>query len=993
MMCLAAAALSALVAPEASGQQATPAGSGGSVVGVVTDATSRSPLSGVTIEIEGTRLGSGSGADGRFRVAGVPAGSQVVIARRIGYNPSRQTVTVTAGAEVTANFVLGASPIALDQVVITGTAGATSRREIGNAVTSVSAVDELEKSAAPDMASLLNARAPGVTITPRTGRLGAGPSIQIRGRNSLGLDASPLIYVDGVRVSNATSTGPSTAGGLSGQASQVGGRLNDINPEDIESIEIIKGPAAATLYGTEASNGVIQIITKRGAAGARPQFNAVIEMGTLNFPNADGRIQTNYARNPAGEIVTWNGVRQESDSGRDIYRRGATRRYTGSASGGLEQLKYFVSGSYESSYGVEPNNELQQFGFTANLNTALRSHTDVGTSLRYISNAIRLGADVGASPLLGAQVGHALLFPASRGFFPAPPEVAQELYDNTSNVNRFTGSVTVNNRPATWFSQRAIVGIDYSGEDARNLERFAEPDLAVFVGAAASGRIGQTLRQNYVATADYSGSARFDLTSSLRSTTSVGGQFYRTSANTSFLGGIGFPGPGLETVSATATPLASVQQELLNTTIGGFVEQGFAWNDRLFLSAGFRVDNNSAFGDDFKWVTYPKVSASWVINEEGFWADNRIVNSLRLRAAYGESGRQPQTYSALRTYAPVPGPGGTNAVTPGSIGNPDLKPERGREYEMGFETFLFNRLSVDFTYFTRRTEDVIVNQPVAPSAGFAGNQVQNLGEVDNAGYEVGASLRALSRDNFSWEIGLNMATNKDEITDLGGLPTVLASSGPYNLVGYPIGGIWSKRVVSADRDATTGGPTNILCDGGASAAPVTCAQAPLVYIGTPTPKFTGALQNTFTFGRNLRLYALFDWKQGHRIFNAVEFLRCTGQTGAPLCHENYYPNEYDPVRLAEARGAAIAAQTWSQYMQSANFIKLREVSLNYTLPQRWTKGRASITLAGRELATWTDYRGIDPEANRQNAATTAFQDDQAVTPNLQRFIATFNITW
>lgn len=966
----------------------------GSITGRVTDAAAGAPLPGVTLQLEGTRLGAGTTNDGRYRIAGVQAGTYTLVARRIGYNPQRQSVTVAGTGEVVANFQLQSSPIALDQVVITGTAGAQERRAIGNSVTTISASEELSKSAAPNLGTLLNARASGVTILPRSGRLGAGPSVQIRGRASLGLENSPLLYIDGVRVNNATATGPQgVAGGLGGQGSQVGGRLNDLNPEDIESIEIIKGPAAATIYGTEAANGVIQVITKRGAANAAPQVTAGVEVGSLAFHDAIGRIETNYARDGSGQLVAWNGLQQETDSGRSFYRTGQTRRYNGSVSGGRDLFRYYVGGSYQNDLGIEPNNTLQQLAFRANVSAAIRPSTDVSASVGNVVLRNRLGADFGASPLLGAQVGHRLLFPATRGFFAVTPEIPQQLYDNRSNVNRFTGSVTVNNRPTEWFSHRAILGLDQSGEDARALERFAPPELArVMSPVAAGGRVGQTIRNNSLVTADYSASAKFKLGSAFASTSSLGGQYYRTELNTSFLGGFGFAGPALETVSAVATQVAATQTQILNTTIGAFGEQTFAFRDRLYLTAALRVDNNSAFGADFKWITYPKVSASWVVNDEDFWTFDDTFQTLRLRAAYGASGRQPNAFAALRTFTPVTGPGGGTAVTPGSLGNPDLKPEVGKELELGFDAGLFNRLSLDFTYFTKTTRDVIVSQAVAPSVGFPGQQFRNLGEVSNSGIELTATWQAIQRRNVSWEITGKLATNGDRIEDLGGLPSVIATQGSANIVGYPIGAVFTRRIASADRDAN-GFATNILCQGADGVGAVPCATAPFLYIGTPTPKRTGAVSNTLTVGRNLRLYGLVDFRSGNINYNAVELLRCAAQLGVGLCDANYNPNAYDVKYVAQARGQAVALGTTETYYQDASFVKLREVSATYTLPERWLGKRASITLAGRELHTWTDYRGIDPESNVNNAATTGATLDQAVTPNLMRFIATFNVSW
>jgi TonB-linked SusC/RagA family outer membrane protein len=968
------------------------------IVGQVTDIRTRQGIASVTVQIEGTRLGTLTGEDGRFRIVNAPAGTRVVTARRIGYALARAAVVASNDGPATVDLALTPAAVALDQVVITGTAGGEQRRAIGNVVTTINATDEMSKSSSQNLSSLIGARAPGVIIAPSTGRVGAGPSIQIRGRSSIGLNNAPLLYVDGVRVNNATAAGPvAPSGRLGGQGSNVGGRLNDINPQDIESIEVIKGPAAATIYGTEAANGVIQIITKRGLAGAKPQVNLQIQDGTISFRDAAGRVPTNYAKDASGAIVSWNGVQAEADRGTPIFRTGQTRLYNGSVSGGRDVVSYYASGTYQNDLGVEPNNSLRQFGFHANLNLAPTPTINFATSLNFVTLSSHLGADLGASALLGAIAGHSVLFPSARGFFPNfPPEVPQTLYDNAQGINRFTGSGTLTHRPTSWFTQRLVVGIDQTSDDSRAIEHFAPPALAAFIGsAAAGGSIGQTLRHATVTSADYSGTAKLSITPSLTASTSLGGQLYRTELSSSFLGGTGFPGQGVETVSAVSQPVSATQADTINTTIGAYGQEQFAWRDRLFLTAALRVDNNSAFGDQFKWVTYPKLSAAWVVNEEPFWPANPFVSSLKLRTAYGESGRAPAAFSALRTFSPAQGPGGTSGITPNSIGNPNLKPERGKEVELGFESSHFDRLTLDVTYFNKKTTDVIVSQPVAPSAGFAGNQLRNLGRVDNHGIELMANLQALTRNQVSWEITGNLATNKDVIKDLGGLPSNIVSAGQFNIVGGPIGGIYTRRVVSADRDPVTGFATNVLCDGGAGAAPVACASAPFLYGGTPTPATTGAIGNTLFLFKRLRLYALVDFKRGNRVLNNNEQIRCFGLAGAPLCRSNYYPLEFDPVYLAEHVGTASALGMVDQFYQDGSFAKLREVSATYTLPERWLRGfsRASITLAGRDLYTWTNYAGIDPEVNISNVATSASTGDQGLTPPLTRFIATINLSF
>ena len=966
----------------------------GTIVGRVTDARSREGVPGAAVHIEGGSQGAITGQDGAYSIPNVTPGTYTLAARRIGYTAARSQVTVVADQEVTADFTLEAAATSLDQVVVTGTAGAEQRRSVGNAVASVSAPEVLAKSASPNLGSLLNARAPGVVVVPNSGRLGAGPNIQIRGRSSLSLDNSPLIYIDGVRVNNEVGSGPGQQG-YGSQNADVGGRLNDISPEDIESIEIIKGPAAATIYGTEAANGVIQIITKKGQTGAT-RVSAQIQTGALYFRNPEGRLPTNLVPDENGALVAWNGVKTEKERGTPIFTNGQTRLYNLSLSGGLEQFGYYLSGVYQNDLGIEPNNSLRQFGSHANLTVTPSKKVDLGVSLNYVDRSSHLGADVGASPMLGAEMGHALIFSGSRGFYPFPPEVPQQLYDNFQGINRFTGSATLNHRPTSWFSHRLITGVDYTGSDSRALERFAPPDLAPFLGpVVAAGQIFQKLDNNTIITADYSGTARANLTSSISSATSVGGQFYRTELNSSALGGLSFPGPGVETITATAQQTNSTQSQIINTTIGAYFQQQFGLNDRLFLTGAVRVDNNSAFGDAFKWVTYPKVSASWVASEEPFWGLD-FVNTLKLRAAYGESGRQPNAFSALRSYTPVPGPNGTNGVTPGAAGNSDLKPERGREVELGFDADLFDRLHLDFTYFNKHTTDEIVSQPVAPSGGFPGDQLANLGEVSNHGVELGATFQALRRDNLSWEITGNVATNKDRIEDLGGLSSIRAP-GQNNIAGFPIGGYFAKRVLSADRDPATQGATNVMCDGGPGQAPVACDNAPLLYFGTPTPKVTGSVGNTVTLFKRLRLYALVDFKGGNKLFNSIRQLRCSAAIGIGYCDENYHPENYSPVYLSQLDATKTRTGLNGAFFENASFVKLREVSASYTLPESWLKragvSRAVVTLAGRELHTWTDYKGVDPEVNALATASDPLAYDQGVIPPLSQLVATINLTF
>jgi TonB-linked SusC/RagA family outer membrane protein len=965
------------------------------VSGTVLAATALTPIQGVDVRVQGAATGVFTDVSGRFRLINLPAGPVTITVRSLRYQPFTQTVPV---GTTDIRVLLNETTVKLNEVVITGTAAGEQQRSIGNAVSSISAAQEVERSGVGDVGNLINARAAGVIVTSGSGRAGSGTGIAIRGRSTISLNQQPLLYIDGVRVASDVSTGTRAQGG-SGIA-----RMNDIAPEDIESIEIIKGPAAATIYGTEAANGVIQVITKRGRASDKARWGLSFRQGTSWFQDPEGRLPTNYGKNTAGEILTWNAMQMEKARGFDIWKNGRMQTYTGSVSGGTNLVQYYVSSTYDTDKGIEPNNYLDRFSGNANLNLTPSAKIDVNARIGYVTGTTHLGSDYGLGAMAGTLYGSpltAIARPITRGYgFNVPPEVVWGVVDNTQELNRFTGSLTFNHRPLTWFTQRFIAGLDQTAEDNQNLNNFVKPEWApLFSATAARGSLNQDRRDITFASADYSGTAKFNLTSALVSNTSVGGQYYRKKTRLAAVTGSQFPAPGVKTAAAAA--IRDGQQDfVVNTTIGLYAQEQLGWNDRLFLTGAVRVDNNSAFGEDFDFATYPKVAGTWVISEEPFWGLD-FINTLKLRSAFGVSGLQPEVFTALRTFQPITGTGDQPAVTPQLIGNPDLKPERGTEIEAGFDAMMFDRLSLEFTYFNKTTKDAILLRPVAPSLGFPGSQYVNIGEVSNHGLEARATLQALTRDNFSWEITGNVGTTKDKIEDLGGIPFIgIFPPTQRHVQGYPIGGIWTKRVTSATLDAN-GRAQNLMCDGGPGAQPMACASAPVVFLGTVTPKATGAVANTFTLWKQLSLYALVDFKTGNKILNTNEYTRCAALS---VCEVNVNPQKYDPKYVANAQNGSSLVIA-DQFIDDASFAMLREISATYSVPDKFARyaraTRASFTLAARNLHRWTGYTGLDPES-RSLQSTSTFTPaanpftatfDQAVTPTLAQFIATLNLTF
>ena len=653
-----------------------------SIAGTVVSAATLTPIEGAQVMVQGATTGVLTDVSGRFRLTNLTTDQVTIVVRRLRYQPLTETVRT---GTTNLRLLLNDATVRLDEVVITGTALGTQQRAIGNAVSSINASQELERSGVGDVGNLINARAAGVLVTPGSGRAGSGPGIAIRGRSTISLSQQPLLYIDGVRVANDVATGPRWQGGAAAS------RMNDISPEDIESIEIIKGPAAATIYGTEASNGVIQIITKRGRASDKPRWGVNLRQGTTWFQNAEGRLPTSYGKDAAGNIVTWNGLAQEKARGLDIFRPGRVQSYGANVGGGSNLVTYYLSSVYDKDKGIEPNNSLTRFTGNANVHVAPGENLDINSRIGYVTGTTHLGSDYGLGAIAGIVYGGpAAASGLSRGFgFGVPPEVVWGMFDNTQEINRFTGSATMNHRPASWYSQRLIVGLDQTSEDNQSLTNFAPAEWRpLFSAAQGRGSLLQDLRNISFYSGDYSGTAKLNLSSAIVSSTSFGGQYYRRRTRTSQVSGREFPAPGLKTAAAAAIKDGS-QDFFSNTTIGLYAQQQFGLNDRMFLTGALRVDNNSAFGDDFDFAYYPKVSATWVLSEEPFFRYG-FVNALKLRGAFGVSGLQPDVFTALRTFSPTTGSNDQAIVTPQLIGNSELKPERGQEIEVGFEAEMFN---------------------------------------------------------------------------------------------------------------------------------------------------------------------------------------------------------------------------------------------------------------------------------------------------------------
>ncbi len=998
---------------------------GNSISGIVVGAGSSNPIPAAQVQVAGTTIGTTTDASGRFRLGGLTGSSVTLEIRRIGFRPVRQTVTVGV---TDIRIAMSEQSVALDEVVITGTAGGQAKRELGNAVTSINAGQVSDRGTTNTVAQMLNARAPGVFINPSSGNVGTGSRIRIRGAASLSLSNEPLVYVDGVRINSQSATGPVNQG-FGGNSMS---RLNDINPDDIESIEVIRGPAAATLYGTEASGGVIQIITKKGVRGA-PKWTFSTRQGTNYVADLDEIIPVNYASVPrrgspgVRDTISNDIVQSEKAKGREIFGKGRIGEYDLSTNGGSDLFRYFASAGIEDSKGVDEANTVKRKSGRVNLSVTPSEKLNFGFNVGYTNGYVSVPCEAGCGGIVLTSFLHnpandTTLIDGSpnplRGFHSGLPEAYGAYYEFYQEVDRFTAGFQANQSPTSWFKHRLNLGVDRTGEENSELGRRIENLLYRSVlGTSGLGYRSMTFRKINNLTADYSGSALFNFSPDILSTTSFGSQYYRNYFEISCAYGEQFPAAGVTNVSSTTTNRSTCHDLEEDATLGFFVQEQVGWKNRVFLTAALRADDNSAFGRNFDRVYYPKFSASW-IPIEGRNSRYSFIDALKLRAAYGESGKQPTTFSALQTYTSATGPTGGPTVTPLSIGNPDLGPERSAEVELGFDAGGWNdRVGLEFTWYNKKTTDAILDRQIAPSIGIPGTQPFNAGSVRNWGTETMLRIRPVVSPRFDWETTFSYATNDSEVQDLGTPQSILdlrrqtqcptnpstcvvadfvnASSAPLSprhQVGYPIGSIFHKRIVSAELNAA-GAAINVMCDDGAGGS-VACSGAPFVFLGRTIPKVEGAWGNSVTLFNSVRLYGLVDFKRGHFKANGSDRFRCVVLN---RCRERWYPSEFDPKRVASVTAGTDALP--DSYIRDATFTRFREFSVAYTLPSSISSigrfSRATLTLAGRNLHTWTDYPGLDPEASFlggiRGGNFSVFE--QTTLPPLRQWVFGVNLDW
>jgi TonB-linked SusC/RagA family outer membrane protein len=999
---------------------------GGTIRGLVTDAATGKPVAQARVLIAGTTNGTLTSDDGRYAIVGVSAGTVTLNINRIGYDPKTVTVTVTGTEPVVANVIITQSPFSLSGVVVTAT-GQQRKVEIANATATINVADKISELPAANLSQVLTGRAAGVSVTS-TGETGAGSRVRIRGQSSISLSNEPVVIIDGVRVSSSSG---SASIGVGGQSPS---RLDDINPEDIESIEVIKGPSAATLYGTEAAAGVINITTKRGRAG-KTNWSVYSENGITQDPRKGeypllyyswGRRTSNNAtlRCELPAIAAGTCVQDSLTSGNALNTPGVSPISTGNrqqygvqASGGTDRVQFFVSAEAERETGVYempkaeqqrlqtergvsslPSDQIRPQGLDrnnlrVNLNAQLTSTASLQISSGFVnSRTLRVqNNDNSLGVMVGAMGGQWLPDRVDSRGVPLPGLFSSPFGDifsltTTQDLTRFTNSATARWDVTEWLATRATVGYDYSVRDDQGGNLF---DQGPYQFPRRNGTLNAFRTTIGQTTVDLGATATKRLTDWLGTKTSVGMQYIKNDFLQTSASGENLP-PGATTITAAAIR-NSAQSFDYSRTLGFYVEEVVSLRDRMYFTFGLRRDAASAFGSEARGVLYPKVGASWLISDEDFLPKADWLNTLRLRATYGASGQLPGTTDALRFFTPFPATlsGGVDgpSVSLAALGNSNLKPEFGAEFETGFDASLFNsRTNLEVTYYLKETRDALVRRDIAPSLSGIQSRFENIGNVRNSGFEFVISQQLVDNDNFAADITLTGSTNRNELTTLGeGVSPILTGAGSRITMrqtpGFPLYGMWGRTYTYDDANG----------DGILVQSEMTFSDS-AQYIGPsfPTQEYIVA-PTVELLNRKLRVSAQFDRKAGMYKFNNTLRHQCQG--GAS-CRGRMDVNA--PLALQAAAIAATPNGIFTGFFEDGSFTRFRELSVSYQLPDSWARAvrasRWNIVATGRNLAVWTGFTGLDPETTQSNSDNRGNEEFFA-TPPMRVFTARMNFSF
>jgi len=849
----------------------------GAIEGVVTDAGSGRPLQGARLSISGTQLGATTTDQGSFRITGVPARQIELRVRMLGYNPATKSLIVADGQTARADFPLQVAALQLEQVVVTGSGQQTEVKRLGN---TVAVIQPPENAPVNDLSSLLQAREPGLSAITGSGLTGEGARIRIRGNASLTQSNEPVFFLDGVRMS---SGGAMTS------------RVDDLDPNTIDRIEVLKGAAAATLYGTEASNGVIQIFTKKGSSRL-PRWSFQLEQEAMAFPDRmapnAGYARTQGRADSLAQYWQIPGLKPFQVFEVPIFKdylteTGSATTFSGSVSGGGPAITYFSSGRFEhedgpiggSQFGPSKDG-LRRIQTGINLSIVPFNSLHIGVRNSYFNVESQRPGDIIGNSIYGAFALSQYARPESancnKSSYVAPGvcsgpgnafgneafmtlrEAMQQITEE--RVSRYNGAFTATYTPLSELTLDVTGGYDITNRRNFSFSRY-HYDVDEFTANNPLGSKSVGSSMGRLLTLDGKMAWNRPIATEISSAFVAGVQVFNDRSETSSGSALDLPGPGIEVVGAGGRSITT--GETFSTDINGgyFAQEQLGFKNFTFVTLGGRYDFASAFGEESPGVFYPKASLSVVPSDLGGWSRPLGINPLRLRLAIGQSGRQPGSFDKFTTFSPLLAPSGSG-LAPSQLGNQNLKPEIATEVEGGFELgILDDRLGLQATAWTRKVRDLLIDQQFPVSGGFRRTQIANIGNMEGHGYEFEARFFALNRPRLGVEMFASAAYLSQKITSLGaGVTSIKVDPGYVRHLVYlkpndPLGSLYVPRLAevcpgggttprnnSAGQPIACYGPGQLPISLNGNGRAATEAEL-LAYLAQPRDLKTSAVQN------------------------------------------------------------------------------------------------------------------------------------------------------
>lgn len=922
------------------------------------------PAMGVTVQVKGTNFGAITDFSGNYELkATVDAGNYTLVFRSLGLATKEVKITLGQQQEIVNDVVMADDILGLDQVVITGAGALTAKKQLGNTISSIKG-SEISESGATDITGGLSGKLAGIQVTQNSGDPAAGISVRLRSASTVNGSSDPLYIIDGVIVNNNSTD-------VLGTTSVVQNRLSDISPQDIDRIEVIKGAAAAAIYGSRASNGVVQIFTKKGKSG-KPviTFSTSMNFNSLRKKRDFNEVPLDWASSDITNLSTVPATRYDyqdmvfqSSIGTDNYV---------SLSGGGDNTNYFASFSYLNNDGILKSTNYERQGGRIRVNQVLNDwiSASFGTyfSTSNSQDQPNGGYVAGILPTILFTNNTIDPQPDADGNYPTMtfyPNILEYIntFDFNQKNNRTISDLQLNLKPVDGLKLTYILGYD-------NSESIGNSYVPIGTTTMTIGNARTTTVSTKQFNSDLNGSFDKDISDVINSTTTAGFSWQSDQSIYRSISGSGLA-LGVKTTNGAAS-ISTNESRSERSFWGGFLQQTFGISDKLFLTGAIRLDGSSVFGKDERNQFYPKASMSYLVSEENFWKDNLgpSINSFKIRAAWGQAGNLTAIgpFDRLSNYAAISIDGNSGLIAPTQLGNANLKPERQTELEFGIDMGLFdNRVGLELTYYKQDIEDLLLARTLSPSTGF-GSRVENIGIMTNRGFEALITATPVQTTDFSWTVTGTYSTNKNVVNNIEGEQFGIGNFG-FSVAknGQPLG-VFYQGFYARNPDGslllTPGGlPQREKGSVDANGNPVpernaagqpTGANLSKV-IGDPNPDYTATLTNELKY-KNFSFRMQFDAVQGGDVlsWDTRMFYRFGGG-----------PETAKELRGESVRGTGAAKFGIAEsYIEDGSHIKLRELSTSYLL-KKPLKGVSSIkfTLSGRNLFSIDDFSGYDPEVN------------------------------